>query len=176
MDNLNKRVLVAGVSIIAVLGALFAAGYILLVDRNGKSSNNSSPSPSPTDVRTEIEHAYLTFWFVYGQAALNLEPEQIDQVATGEALQKLKAQIEEQRSKNQPVRIRVEHNYQIVYPIPGSGSDTASVDDRYVNHSVRLDSQTRQPVEPDPAASTHDTYTLKKVNGKWLVTEIIEHR
>jgi hypothetical protein len=176
VTDVNRRVLIAGASVLAVLAALFIAGYFLLADRNGDSPKDASPSPSPTDPRSEIEQAYLRFWDVYAKAALELDADPLNNVASGEALRLLKAQVEEQRGKNQPFRVRVEHNYQIVFPIPGQGDDTASVDDRYVNHTVRLDPQTKEPIEPDPNAPTHDTYTLKKVNGKWMVTEIIEHR
>lgn len=173
---MNRRVLIAGAAVFAVLAALFVTGYLVLSDRSGDPSNNNSPSPSPTDVRTQIEQAYLHFWDVYEEAALSLDAKGFERVATGEALKTLTTQIEQQKSKNQPVRLRVEHNYEILYPLPGAGDDTASVDDHYINHSVRLDPKTREPIEPDPNAQTHDTVTLKKVNGQWLVTEIIEHR
>lgn len=172
---MNRRVLVAGVAVLAILAALFVAGYFLISDRNGGPSNDASPSPSPPDVRTQIEQAYLNFWDVYEEAALSLDAKGFAQVATGEALGALTSQIDQQKSKNQPVRLSVEHNYEIVYPL-GGADDTASVDDHYINHSVRLDPNTKEPIEPDPKTPTHDTVTLKKVNGKWLVAEIIEHR
>lgn len=176
MSDVNRRVLVAGGSILAVLAALLAVGYFAIADRESGPSENASPSPRPTDPRVEIEQAYLNFYDVYAKAAVDLQPDLFDGVATGEALAALKAQIEAQRDKNQPVRIRVEHNYEIVYPVPEAGADTASIDDRYVNHSVRLDPATKEPIEPDPNTPTHDTYTLKKVDGKWKIAEIIEHR
>lgn len=173
---MNRRTLIAGVSVLAVLAVLFVGGYLLLSDRDGAVLNDASPTPSPADPRSEIEQAYLRFWNVYARASLELEPDLMDEVAIGEALSGLKAQIEEQRNKNQPVRVRVEHNYQVAFPIPGQAEDVASVDDRYVTHSVRLDPETMEPIEPDPNAPTHHTYTLRKVDGTWKVAEIIEQR
>lgn len=171
---MNRRTLIAGVSVLAVLAVLFVGGYFLLADRDGAVSNNASPTSSPADPRSEIEQAYLRFWEVYARASLELKPELMDEVAMGGALDVLKSQIDQQRNKNQPVRVRVEHNYQIVFPIPRQPEDVASVDDRYINHSVRLDPKTMDPIEADPNTPTHDTYTLRKVDGTWKVAEIIE--
>lgn len=171
---MSRRTLFAGLSVLAVLAILLVGGYFLLADRDDGNLANDNATPSPVDPRVEIEQAYLHFWDVYARASLELQPDLLDEVAMGGALEVLKAQIEEQRKKNQPVRVRVEHNYQIIFPIEGQGDDVASVDDRYVNHSVRLDPETMEPIEPDPNTPTHDTYTLRKVDGTWKIAEIIE--
>lgn len=164
-----------------VLVGLLAAALVVAFLRAGRTTNgrpNVSPSPSvsetpmPTDVRTQVEQAYLKFWEVWAAANLELDPARMEQVAAGEALTVLREQVEGQRSKNQPVRIRVEHDYEILLP----SEETASVEDRYVNHSVRLDPVTKQPIEPEPNQTVRKSYTLKKVAGQWKVFEIIELR
>lgn len=172
---MNRRTLIAGGSVLAILLVVVVAGYFLVSNQKDNRSN-SRPTPSPTDPRVEIEQAYLSFWKVYADAALNLDPDLVERVATGAALNQLKAQIQNLRDSNQPVRISVEHNYRIIYPVPGAQPDTASVDDRYINHTVRLDPQTKEPTEADQKTQTHDTYTMKKVDGIWKVAEIIEQR
>lgn len=170
---MSRRVLIAGVSVLAVLAVLFIAGYFfLLSDRNGDGPNNASPSTSPTDPRSEIEQAYLRFWDVWADANLRLDASRLEEAATGTALEALRATVEEQRAKNEPVRVRVEHNYTIAI----LGTDSASVDDKYINHSVRLDPQTDEPTEPDPNQPVRKTWSLKKVDGKWKIAEIIEYR
>lgn len=170
---MNRRVLIAGASVAGILVALFIAGYFLVADRNGGSSNNNaSPSPTPTDVRADIEKAYLGFWEVWADANLRLDSTRLSEVATGKALEAFESTVEQQKAKNQPVRVRVEHNYTITI----LGESDASVDDRYINHAVRLDPQTKEPVEPDPNQSVRKTYAFKKVDGRWKIAEVIEYR
>lgn len=70
--------------------------------------------------------------------------------------------------EGRPTRVIAEHDYQIVVY---SGGEVASVDDLWINRSVSLDPRTMQPVHPDPALPTHDSFTLRRVDGRWLVDE-----
>ena len=165
----RARVLKVG----GVLLALLVAGFLTL------GGNGSSPSPSstgssvtPTDVRAQVEQAYLRAWDVWADSLLRLDSSRISDVLTGKALEIVTAQVNEQRDKNQPVRVRAEHNYRIVL----INAITASVDDRYINHSVRLDPDTLQPVEEDPNERVHRSFTMKLVDGTWKISEIIEYK
>lgn len=168
----RARMLVIAGAIAAVIAAALVAGILLLDRSPTDTTRDSSPSPTPVDLQAEVEAAYLKFWDTFAEALLDLEPDLLDAVATGEALTVLKEQVQEQKNGNQPVRVRVEHNYTILLV----DEKTASIDDRYINHNVRIDPQTKEPVEPDPNEQLHYSYTLRKVDGKWMVAEVIEVR
>jgi len=169
----RARVLKVGGVLLALLVAGLIAGFLTL------GGNGSSPSPSPTgssvtptDVRAQVEQAYLRAWDVWADSLLRLDSSRISDVLTGKALEIVTAQVNEQRDKNQPVRVRAEHNYRIVL----INAITASVDDRYINHSVRLDPDSLQPVEEDPNERVHRSFTMKLVDGTWKISEIIEYK
>jgi len=169
----RARVLKVGGVLLALLVAGLIAGFLTL------GGNGSSPSPSstgssvtPTDVRAQVEQAYLRAWDVWADSLLRLDPSRLSDVLTGKALEIVTAQVNEQRDKNQPVRVRAEHNYRIVL----INAITASVDDRYINHSVRLDPDTLQPVDEDPNERVHRSFTMKLVDGTWKISEIIEYK
>jgi hypothetical protein len=168
----RARVLKIGGALLALLIAGLVVGFLIL-------GGNSSPPPSsstdnsvtPTNTQVQVEQAYLRAWGVWADSLLRLDPSRLPDVLTGEALDLVTAQVEEQRERNEPVRIRVEHDYQVVL----INASTASVDDRYINHSVRLDPETREPVEDDPNERVHRTFTMKLVDGTWKIAEIIEY-
>ncbi|MGH2703693.1 MAG: hypothetical protein ACRDJ4_00940 [Actinomycetota bacterium] len=173
---MSRRALVAG-GVLAVLAAVGVAGLLLASDGPGPSpAKGSSPIPTATDPRAEIERAYLSHWDLWREANLKLQPALLEQVTTGVALDLLTRQVQEQKAINQPVQIRVEHNYRIVYPVPGQGPDVATVEDTYLNHSVRLDPARMQPIEPDPNERVRSGFTLRKVEGTWKVSEVVEYR
>ncbi len=169
----RARVLKVGGVLLALLVAGLVAGFLTL-GGNGSSPSTSSTGSSvtPTDVRAQVEQAYLRAWDVWADSLLRLDPSRLSDVLTGKALEIVTAQVNEQRDKNQPVRVRAEHNYRIVL----INAITASVDDRYINHSVRLDPDTLQPVEEDPNERVHRSFTMKLVDGTWKISEIIEYK
>jgi hypothetical protein len=173
---LTRRAWLAGGVIVVVLAAIFAGWYFVLSDRDARLDDLNSPSPTPVDALAQIERDYLRHWEVWARANLELKPELLEEVATGAALDALTQQVQAQKEMNQPVRIRVEHNYRIVYPVPAADPDTATVEDSYINHSVRLDPETMEPIEEDPNEQVRVSFTLKKVDGRWKVAEIIEFR
>jgi hypothetical protein len=65
--------------------------------------------------------------------------------------------------------VRIEHRYRITI----IDATTATVEDRYINHTVRLDPETMEPIEDDPNQRVHKSYTLKKVDDVWKVTDIV---
>lgn len=166
----RARVLTVG----GVLLGLVAIGLIvgfLVIDGGSTPPGGGSPSPT-TDVRTQVEQAYLKVWDAWADALLNLDASRLPEVMTGNALTRVTAQVEEQRKKNQPVRTQVEHNYRIVIVNP----TTASVEDEYINHSVRLDPKTREPIEKDPKQRVRESFTMRLVSGKWKLAEVIEYK
>lgn len=156
----------------AVLGAIVAAAVVvgILVTRGGRNpASNQSPTPTAATIESEVEQAYLDYWEARTEALLKLDDAPLEAVTTGEALESSRQLVDRQRQANQPVRVRVEHNYKVVM----RSNTEAVVDDSLISQSVRLDPQTKEPIEPDPNTTIRNTYTLRKLEGRWKVAEII---
>jgi hypothetical protein len=171
------RTLVVGGALLAVVAAGVLAGFLVIGGNEGSPATTgttptTSPSGTPSDVRAQVEQAYLHAWDVWADALLRLDPSRLLEAFTGRALQLVTAQVEEQSRKDHPVRIRAEHNYKITI----IDATTTSVDDRYINHNVRLDPDTLEPIEKEPSRLEHRSFTMKLVNGTWKIERIIEYR
>ena len=176
----RARVMKVGGALLGVLVVGLLAGFLVLRG-DGEPAPTATPSPSPVqttaaptpsppDIRAEVEQAYLHAWDVWAASLLELDPSRLSDVLTGRALELVTEQVETQRRRDQPVRIEVQHDHTILLV----DDATASVDDRYVNHSVRLDPETLEPIEEDPADRVHRSFTLRLVDGIWKISEIIE--
>lgn len=175
MTSRGRTLAVGGVLLVVVAAGL-VAGFLMLRG-NGSSPTPSppatkSPTPTPTDVQSQVEQAYLEAWEVWADALLRLNPSRLPEAFIGPALDLVTSQVEEQRRKNQPVRIRAEHNYKITI----LDERTASVDDRYINHNVRLDPETLEPIEPDVQTRVRRSFTFRLVDSTWKIADIIEYR
>lgn len=176
----RARVLKFGGVFLVLLVAGLAVGFSVV---GGEEDPPPSPSPAvpatvsptpeetstPTDVREEVEQAYLHAWDVWAEALLTLDPSGLPEALTGDALELVEDQVESQADKNQPVRVRAEHDYRISL----IDAATASIDDRYVNHNQRLDPETLEPIEKDPNEPLRRSFTMRLVDGTWKLAEII---
>jgi hypothetical protein len=168
----RARVLKVGAVLLAVLVAGLVAGFLVLRgNSDSPPSSSTTRTPTSTDVRAQVEQAYLHAWDVWAESLLQLDPSRLPEVLTGRALRVVQERLEEQRQKNQPVLLRAEHNYRIGI----IDETTASVDDRYINHSVRLDPDTLDPIEEDPNQRLRTSFTMRLVDGTWKIAEIIEY-
>ncbi len=173
----RSRTLAVGGGLLAVLVAGLLVGFFAL-GNDGESSGTTQTTPpattssTPADPRAQVEQAYLHAWDVWADALLHLDTSRLSESFTGRALKALSDQVQEQKRKNEPVRIRAEHNYTITI----IDSQTASVEDRYINHNVRLDPNTLEPIEPDQATHVRTSFTLKLVGSTWKISEIIEYQ
>lgn len=178
----RTRTLRIGGLILALLVAGLVAGFLVLQgDADTPSSPTETPATAatptapatetPADPRAQVEQAYLHAWDLWGEALMTLDPSGLPEALTGKALGLVREQVEAQRDENQPVRVRVEHNYRIVL----IDATTASVDDRYVNHNVRLDPKTLEPIEKDPNEPVRRSFTMRLVDGVWKLAEILEY-
>ena len=173
----RSRTLAVGGGLLTVLVAGLLVGF-LAFGNDGESSGTTSTTPpattssTPTDPRAHVELAYLHAWDVWADALLHLDTSRLSESFTGQALKVLSDQVQEQRQKNEPVRISAEHNYTITIIDP----QTASVEDRYINHNVRLDPGTLEPIEPDQSTHVRTSFTLKLVGSIWKISEIIEYQ
>lgn len=169
--NPNRRALVIGGIIAALLVAGLVVGIVVLRGPNDTVGPNDE-SPTPTDVHAEVEQAYLKFWNVWAEVNESLDPSRLSEVMTGEALELAQGLIEEQRAKNEPLRVQVEHNYRIVI----TDEATASVDDTFLDRTTRLDPETREPTGAPANQTIRNSYTMKEESGIWKVAAIIQYR
>ena len=173
----RSRTLAVGGGLLAVVVTGLLVGFLAL-GNDGESSGNTPTTPptttssTPADPRAQVEQAYLDAWDVWADALLELDASGLSEAFTGRALQLITDQVEAQLQEDEPVRVRAEHDYTVTI----LNATTASVDDRYVNHNVRLDPETLEPVEPDPNRPEHRSFTLRLVDGTWKITSIIEYQ
>jgi hypothetical protein len=177
MTTRSRTLAVGGVLLAVVAGGLLV-GFLALGD-DGQSSGATETSPPPispsetaTDVRADVEQAYLDAWDVWEESLVQLDASRLSEAFAGPALEVVTNQVEEQKRKNEPVQIRAEHNYSITM----IDSATAAVEDRYINHNVRLDPETLEPIEPDEETRVRRSFTLTLVDSTWKITEIIEYQ
>ena len=137
--------------------------------RGGDRLRPEFAAAPPDDDLTDRQRAA---WDVWADSLLHLDKSRLPDVLTGNALQVITRQVDQQTRKDQPVRIRVEHNYTIAL----TNATTASIEDRYINHNVRLDPHTLEPIEKDPNHQERTTFTMELVDGIWKIAEIIEYK
>jgi hypothetical protein len=172
----RSRTLAVGGALLAVLVVGLLVGFLAL-GNDGSTSGTSPTTPPPTtstqaDPRAQVEQAYLHAWDVWADALLKLDVSGLSESFTGRALKVLTDQVMKQKHMDQPVRISAEHNYTITIIDP----QTASVEDRYINHNVRLDPDTLEPIEPDQESDVRTSFTLRLVGSTWKIAEIIEYQ
>lgn len=132
------------------------------------STTTTSAEPARTGVEGEVEDAYLRSWDVYADAMLRLDASRLEEVYSGPALLTRRDEVAQLAAGNTPVRVRVEHDYEIVV----LNADDAFVLEDHVNHSVLLDGGTMQPIEPDPDRVVRREYVLRKGSGGWRVAHV----
>ena len=135
-------------------------------------AESTSSTTSTTEAMTpeeEVEAAYLRSWEVYAEAVRDLDDSRLDEVYDGEALTTVQSEVTEYAANRTPVRVEVEHQYQVQILEPG----LAAVIDQYRNHSVFVDPDTGEPTEPDPNKILVETYGLRQIEGTWKVTSVV---
>jgi hypothetical protein len=156
-----------------VLPLLVAAASCSSDDPTGPSAAVTTPPTSERTTTTlsieqEVEAAYLRSWDVYAKAVRDLDPSGLEESYADAALELERNEVADLVAANTPVRVQVEHKYSINVV----DSTHAVVFDRYRNHSVLLDAKTGHPAEPDPDNEIAQTYALRRIDGKWKVTQV----
>jgi hypothetical protein len=132
--------------------------------------STSTTAPGDTAaLKQQVEAAYLRSWAVYAKALRTLSVDGLEESFSGGQLIATSQDVLSQASDTRPVSVVVDHNYSTVI-IDGI---TATVQDKYRNHSVLLDPKTGLPVESDPNNDFDETYTLKLIGGTWRVVDIL---
>ncbi len=160
-------------------GAALAVAVISVAgcDGDGEPSGTLKASPSPEtataepsatlSLEDEIGQAYLRYWDAYSDALLELDVSLVEDVATGEQLERVRAEIEGFRAQGLALRVRVEHDFVVVE----ASEDSATVTDTIVNNSFFVDAVTKEPPEGTSSGEIlEDTYRLEKIGGQWMVT------
>jgi hypothetical protein len=127
---------------------------------------------APTTVEGEVEAAYLRSWDVYAEAVYNLELDEaaLSSVYADPYLPTVRSELASRIRDERAAFVRVEHAYTVDLVV----DTTAAVVDRYRNHQVLIDAETKSPIEADPDEEVVDVVTLKLINGTWRVTRIEE--
>jgi hypothetical protein len=132
-------------------------------------ASTTVPEPTPaTGVEGEVEAAYLRSWDVYADAVLRLDDSRLAEVYAGEALVIRKDEIADLATDGSPVRVAIEHDYEVVL----LNATSAVVLENYRNHSVLLDGSTMQPLEPDPNDIVRREYVLVEEGSGWRVSQL----
>jgi hypothetical protein len=136
----------------------------------------SSPSPSATSTaagRQLVEDTYLRYWHLYSDALFRLDTARIAEVAAGEELLRVRAEVEGFRRRDRAVRVRVSHSYAIRLTTVGE----AEIHDEITNRSFTVDPRTKAPaLGPDVADLERDTFQMKWLGDTWKVLRSTRQR
>jgi hypothetical protein len=132
-----------------------------------RPASTTTTAYDPAAVEGQVEAAYLKSWDVYAEAVYNLELDEqaLAEVFAEDHLETKRNEIQGRIDEGRASWVRVEHDYTIQLV----DSVTAIVVDRYRNHQVLIDPNTKQPTEADPNADVIDAATLKSLGGTWKV-------
>jgi hypothetical protein len=132
------------------------------------------PTPSPEDVRA-VSDAYLEFWSAYSSAFLTLDPTPLEQVAGGDELASLQADLETKRTEGRAQLTDIQHHFRVLLVTNGQ----AAVLDDMRDSSIYVDTATRQPLPgqvaptPDQAPELKGIYKLEFIDNAWKVVQAI---
>jgi hypothetical protein len=166
---------------LAVLMALLFAGCQGGTSTPPSTSAAAAPSTAPAQPTTPqttrspsatLLAAFARSWQVYADALRRLDASKLPTAFGGNALRAVQSEVAEQKAKDQPVRISVQHHPKVLMVNATDGV----VADQGVNHSVVLDPATGKPAEPDPNERFSEHRSFKFTGGTWKVVEIIEER
>ena len=130
------------------------------------------PSPILTP-RQQVQQAYHNYWQDYSQALYTLDTSHMSDVATGDELKRVQAEVAGFRQENRAVHVQVAHNALIV-AIKGA---TATLYDEQHDGSFLIDPVTKEPHHgPNKVHVEKDIYFLKKINGIWKVTKSLRQK
>jgi hypothetical protein len=122
----------------------------------------------PLSPEGQVELAYLGSWADYASAVFDLDPSGLEDSYAGAALDTVRAEVARRTTDGRPAAVSVEHSYTIKL----DGATQATVFDEYVSHQVDLDGRTRTSIEPDPAVTIRELYTVELVDKRWRVVTI----
>ena len=134
----------------------------------------STPTPTPPYTPDQaVLDAYQHYWDAYSAALLELDPNLVQMVASGEEQERIRQEIEMFRSKGVALRVRVERHPLIIEV----KDTTAVIYDEVTNQSFYVDANTKQPPQGTGSGELlRDTYYLSKLDGMWKVVRSTRQR
>jgi len=149
--------LIVGVTI------LLAAGLVggLVAYNRRRPSPNSVPSASD-----EVKQAYLSFASASADAYKRLDVAPVEGLVTSAGFKQERDLVQALAQTGHRYQVRADHDMQIVV---FKGGNLASVDDNMLRHTLQLDSTTLVPTAAESTDTVHESFVLRKDNGRWLV-------
>ena len=135
-----------------------------------RPTSTTTTTYDPASVEGEVEAAYLKSWDVYADAVYNLRLDEaaLAEVYTGKHLDTKRTEIERRIADGRSAAVQVEHRYDVIL----INQNQAQVVDRFVNHQVLIDPETKEPVEDDPNELLVFNFRLDQSDGAWRVSFI----
>jgi hypothetical protein len=135
-----------------------------------RPASTTTTAFDPASVEGQVEAAYLKSWDVYADAVYDLELDEaaLAEVYSGTSLKNLRTEISDRIAGRKASLAQVEHDYDITITSP----TTALVVDAYRNHQVRIDADTKAPVERDPDSTLVYAFNMRLIDSAWRVAEI----
>jgi hypothetical protein len=132
-----------------------------------RPTSTTTTAFDPTSVEGAVEAAYLRSWDVYADAVYDLELDEaaLAEVYADEHLETKRNEIQGRIDDGRAALVRIDHDYSVDVV----DDTTAIVIDRYQNHQVLIDPQTKQPIEEDPDELVVDAVTVRLRSGVWKV-------
>jgi hypothetical protein len=141
-----------------------------------QATNATSPSAAPTPVAVNLPanlasvilQSYTNYWNVRLQAIESPSDETIDleSVMAGNELEGARKTLAEMRDNNEAGYSDVKHTIWIVH---ATDRDAVLVD-RYVAQTIKLDPESKAPLESEPTIEQYsDTFQLQNFGGAWKV-------
>jgi hypothetical protein len=127
-----------------------------------------APAP-PGSVLDDVRDAYDRSWAVYAAAVGRVDASGLPRAFDDSALILKRREVAALAREGAAIRVRVRHHAEVALV----DAETAVVTDVLENHMVRVDADTREPLEPDPADQLTRAYTLRLRGGTWKVTEAV---
>jgi hypothetical protein len=149
------------------LTVLLAAGLVagLVVYNHNRAKRSSASSASD-----EVRRAYLQFSLASADAYKQLDVAPVEGLVTDAGLKQQRDLIVSVAQSGHRYQIRTEHNMQIVV---FTGETIASIDDNILRHTTLLDVSTFTPTGAETSDAIHESFVLKKQNGRWLVDSVL---
>lgn len=137
-----------------------------------RPSSTTTTALDPATVEGQVEAAYLRSWDVYADAVYNLEldEEAFAAIYAEPYLSTVRNELQDRIVEGRAAYVIVDHDYTIQVLDPS----TAVVADRYRNHQVLIDPETKEPIEPDPDEPVLDVVTVRLIEGTWRISLIEE--
>jgi len=122
----------------------------------------------PSVLANAILQGYTKYWNIRLQAIESPADQSIDleTVMAGKELEGARKTLAEMRDNNEAGYSTVKHTIWIVH----ATDQDAVIVDRYVARTIKLDSESKTPLESEPTIEQYsDTFQLQNIDGAWKV-------